>query len=151
MFFCSYVMSKYPLFTAPLTAVPAQPPSPPHFCLAIITQLHSVYTTSLIFFDLSPVTPLIKDSCTCACVYRDHSAFNKVQLRELYPYCLHIHVEPPVDLSGPTMTCIRGQEGSLIGQLYRKRFFGYSDYTFAFAPSNCHLYQFRNELVSLTC
>lgn len=55
--------------------------------------------------------------------------------------------EPPVDLSGPTMTCIRGQEGSLIGQLYRKRFFGYSDYTFAFSPSNCHLYQFRNELV----
>lgn len=62
-----------------------------------------------------------------------------------------VHVEPPMDVSGPTMTCLRGQEGSLIGQLYRKRFFGYSDYTYAFSPSNCHLYQFRNELVSLIC
>ena len=56
-----------------------------------------------------------------------------------------------MDVSGPTMTCLRGQEGSLIGQLYRKRFFGYSGYTYAFSPSNCHLYQFRNELVSLIC
>jgi hypothetical protein len=55
--------------------------------------------------------------------------------------------EPPSDLKGPTLTCIRGQEGSYISEMFRKRFVGYSLYTFGFSPSNCLLYQFRNELM----
>nr|QZX63201.1 glutathione peroxidase isoform 2 [Halisarca dujardinii] len=54
--------------------------------------------------------------------------------------------EPPTDLKGPTLTCIRGQEGSFIAEMFKKRLVGYSLYTFAFSPVNCTLYQFRNEI-----
>lgn len=54
--------------------------------------------------------------------------------------------EPPgVSLQGPSVVCIKGQQGGLVSQLMVKKLLGWSTYTFAISPVDKMLYQFRTE------
>ena len=54
-----------------------------------------------------------------------------------------------MSLKGPSVAYMKGQSGTLISVLAKKRLvLGWTDYYFAFSPKNRRLYQYRSELVS---
>ena len=63
------------------------------------------------------------------------------------------HSEPPHEaMSGPSVACMKGEQGVLISLLAKRRplALGWSYGVFALSPKNRKLYQFKSELVSGT-